>query len=250
MQSLLFWNGVFCVVDDPFRMYELGDRAITVEWVQEPYPELHDLLISLHAYLQHHPFPGFIESVPAYVSLTVFFDPLDPQLCYLAEDLGVANWVKRHFMLLLSHLETVSIPRQLVTIPVCYDAAFGPDQQAVADHCGLSIKDVIDIHMSIVYRVYMIGFVPGFPYLGMTDLRLEVPRKSSPTMQVAPGSVALAGRQTGIYPQAVPGGWQIIGRTPVRMFDSRESNPFLLKPGMDVKFESIDRDAFEKLSCL
>ena len=237
-------------MDGSVRIYELGDRAIALEWAQVPDPELHDRLIGLHAYLQLHPFPGYIESVPAYVSLTVFFDPLDPELCFLADELGVTEWVRQKLLLHLSDSAANSMPVQQMTIPVCYDPEFGPDQQAVADHCGLKLDDVIEIHTSVVYRVYMVGFVPGFPYLGMTDLRLDVARKSSPTLHVPPGSVALAGRQTGIYPLNVPGGWQIIGRTPVRMFDFRNNNPFLVKPGMDVKFEPIDRYSFEKLSRL
>jgi inhibitor of KinA len=112
----------------------------------------------------------------------------------------------------------------------------------------MEIEDLIELHASVPYRVYMIGFVPGFPYLGMTDPRLDVPRKKTPVMKVAVGSVAIAGRQTGIYPLSTPGGWQIIGRTPIRLFDPAKTDPFLLKAGMQVKFDRIDRTVFEKLN--
>jgi inhibitor of KinA len=243
-----FWNDVFCAVDESINIYPLGDRAVTVEWGRAPDPLVHARLISLHTHLCRHPFPGYVESVPAYVSLTIIYDPLDPILFARACGESVSEQVRREVLESLSVMESVPADRMPVTIPVCYDRHFGPDLSEVANMCGLSVDEVIDIHVSGVYRVYMIGFVPGFPYLGMMDPRLDVSRKSSPRMQVAPGSVAMAGRQTGIYPLTVPGGWQIIGRTPIRVFDPCESNPFLLKPGMDVRFERIDRALFEKLT--
>ena len=245
-----FLNSVPCIVDESFRTYALGDRAITVEWGRVPDPKVHDRLIALHAHLYSHPFPGFVESVPAYVTLTVFFDPLDAGLLACVGEGGVSDWVSQQISARMATLEAGSSDRKTIKIPVCYDPVFGPDQQAVASFCGLSLEDLIEIHISVLYRVYMIGFVPGFPYLGMTDPRLDVPRKLTPAMQVAPGSVAIAGRQTGIYPISTPGGWQIIGRTPLRMFDPHASDPFLLKPGMDVRFERIDLFDFEKLSRL
>jgi len=224
-------------VDESINIYPLGDRAVTVEWGQEPDPLVHARLISLHTHLCRHPFPGYVESVPAYVSLTIIYDPLDPVLSACECGESVSDRVSREVLESLSVMESVPAYRTPVTIPVCYDRDFGPDLSEVANMCGLSMDEVIDIHVSGVYRVYMIGFVPGFPS-----------RKSFPRMQVAPGSVAMAGRQTGIYPLTVPGGWQIIGRTPIRVFDPGESNPFLLKPGMDVRFERIDLGLFEKLT--
>lgn len=248
MRSLLFWKDVFCVVDVSFRIYTLAEHAITVEWQALPAPDLHDRLMALHTDLQRHPFPGFLESVPAYVSLTVFFDPFDPFMLSVIDGGGISAWVAQHISSRIEKLVPAPTDRRTICLPVCYDAEFGPDQQDVARFCGLSVEDMIRLHVSVLYRVYMIGFVPGFPYLGMTDARLDVPRKSTPAMRVAPGSVAIAGRQTGIYPWSTPGGWQIIGRIPVRLFDPAESDPFLLTPGMDVRFERIDRSTFDKLS--
>jgi inhibitor of KinA len=248
MRSFRFWKGVFCAVDTPYRIYTLGDGAITVDWGQIPGPQLQQLLISLHDHLKIHPFPGFIESVPAYSSLTIFFDPLDRTLFSKVNDGETSAWVSAHVSACIVNLASQSSPNNLVCIPVCYDPEFGPDLSFVSSQCGLELDDLITLHTSVEYRVYMIGFVPGFPYLGMTDPRLDVPRKKTPLMKVPEGSVALAGRQTGIYPLSTPGGWQIIGRTPLRLFDPSKPDPFLLRPGMTVRFDRIDRDDFEKLS--
>jgi len=235
-------------VDASIRIYALGDRAITVEWGQAPDPGVHARLMSLHTHLCRHPFPGYVESVPAYVSITIFYDPLDPVLYARAGGQSVYDRVRQEVLDRLSVMDSMLPERKPLTIPICYDPDFGPDQSEVANLCGLSIEALIGIHVSGVYRVYMIGFVPGFPYLGMMDPRLDVPRRSTPRLQVAPGSVGMAGRQTGIYPLTVPGGWQIIGRTPMRLFDPALPDPFPLKPGMDVIFERIDRRLYEKLS--
>lgn len=250
MRFLHLWKGVFCVVDAAYRIYSMGDGSITVDWGQVPTPEIQDLLMALHDHLQLFPFAGFIESVPAYASLTIFFDPLD-QTLFIKNSAGVPSaWVSAHVSACIANLKPRSKAEDLVCIPVCYDVEFGSDLQDVSSLCGLDLEDLIALHTSLEYRVYMIGFVPGFPYLGMTDPRLEVPRKKTPLMKVPAGSVALAGRQTGIYPLSTPGGWQIIGRTPLRLFDPGKSDPFLLKPGMIVRFQRIERDEYEKLSCL
>lgn len=250
MRFLHLWKGVICVVDAAYRIYPLGDGSITVDWGQVPTPELQDLLIALHEHLQLQPFPGFIESVPAYTSLTIFYDPIDQLFSSHVGNGNPSAWVSAHVSTCIVNLKAQRKSNDLVCIPVCYDVEFGPDQQTVSSLCDLELEAMISLHTSVEYRVYMIGFVPGFPYLGMTDPCLEVPRKKTPMMNVPVGSVALAGRQTGIYPLSTPGGWQIIGRTPLRLFDPGKSDPFLLKPGMAVKFERIERDVFEKLSRL
>lgn len=248
MRSFQCWKDVFCVVDASYRIYSLGDAAITVDWGLVPTPGVHACLISLHDQLQDHPFPGFLESVPAYVTLTVYFNPLDSELQSLVGAGDLSAWISEHISVRIADLQARSTVQDLIHIPVCYDPVFGPDQSEVARHCVMEIEDLIELHASVPYRVYMIGFVPGFPYLGMTDPRLDVPRKKTPVMKVAVGSVAIAGRQTGIYPLSTPGGWQIIGRTPIRLFDPAKTDPFLLKAGMQVKFDRIDRTVFEKLN--
>jgi inhibitor of KinA len=127
-----------------------------------------------------------------------------------------------------------------IRVPVCYDDAFGPDLAAVATAHGLPVPEVIDLHTSRPYYVYLIGFLPGFAYMGSVDERIATPRRSSPRTMVAAGSVGIAGEQTGIYPFDSPGGWQLLGRTPLRLFDASRSEPALLQPGDEVQFYPID----------
>jgi inhibitor of KinA len=133
-------------------------------------------------------------------------------------------------------------------IPVCYGEELGPDLLDVAERAGLAPSDVITLHASVTYRVYMVGFSPGFPYMGMVPDRIAAPRLPTPRRQVAAGSVGMAGNQTGIYPQPSPGGWRIIGRTPVRLFDLRRPKPCLINAGDQVQFVPIDMEEFSNLS--
>jgi KipI family sensor histidine kinase inhibitor len=134
-----------------------------------------------------------------------------------------------------------------ITIPVCYDTSFGLDLKEVSGQTGLSAEEIIKIHTASLYRVFMLGFTPGFPYLGETDARISCSRKETPRQIVPEGSVGLAGRQTGIYPVASPGGWQIIGRTPLKIFNPGSENIFMIWPGDRVLFKSIDLKEFETL---
>ena len=133
---------------------------------------------------------------------------------------------------------------KLVAVPVAYGGPFGPDLPEVARFAGCSEDEVVERHASRTYRVYMLGFMPGFPYLGLVDERIAAPRRASPRTSVPAGSVGIAGRQTGIYPTASPGGWQIVGRTPVRLFDLDRHEPCLVLPGDVVRFEPIAAGEF------
>jgi inhibitor of KinA len=136
----------------------------------------------------------------------------------------------------------------VLELPVCYDLSMAPDLPWVAEYCRLSIPEVIALHTRGIYRVYMIGFIPGFPYMGMLPPALEVPRKLRPALSVAAGSVALAGRQTGIYPFSIPGGWQIIGRTTYRLFDVNREPCCTLEVGQQIKFVPITLEQFKQQS--
>ena len=133
----------------------------------------------------------------------------------------------------------------IVTIPVCYDIEFGPDLQEVANHAKIPMREVIRLHSSATYRVHFLGFTPGFAYLGGLPERLHVPRLATPRKYVPAGSIAVAGSQAGIYPVDSPGGWRLIGRTPVRIFDPDATQPTRLKPGDLVEFSEIDRATFD-----
>jgi inhibitor of KinA len=139
-------------------------------------------------------------------------------------------------------------PHAVVRIPVCYGGELGPDLDGVAAFGSVSTDEVIALHSAPTYRVFMLGFVPGFAYMGVVDARIAAPRRPTPRVRVPAGSVGIAGVQTGIYPTETPGGWQLIGRTPVKPFDARREKPFLMKAGDSVQFYPIDRAEFERLA--
>jgi inhibitor of KinA len=141
----------------------------------------------------------------------------------------------------------VETARAPVRIPVCYGGDLGPDLAGVAAFAGLHEHDVVRVHTLTTYRVFMLGFVPGFAYLGIVDARIAMPRHSTPRVRVPPGSVGIAGIQTGVYPAETPGGWRLIGRTPLKPFDPGRENSFLMKPGDAVQFYPIERSEYDRV---
>ena len=238
---------------EPSCIYPLGDRAVTVRFGTELTDQAARKVLALKSSLEANPIQGFDELVPAYATLTVFYDPVHVrQMAYdrTSPYRTVSDIVSGMIRERLQHLDPTveAMPSAVVEVPVCYEEDYAPDMGFVADHSGVSVEDVIRLHLSATYRVYMTGFVPGFPYMGEVDRRLEVPRRREPRSRVVPGSVALAGRQTGIYPIETPGGWQVIGRTPLRLFDPRREPCCLLQAGEQVRFRRIGKDEFESLS--
>jgi KipI family sensor histidine kinase inhibitor len=182
---------------------------------------------------------GISECVPTYCSLLIVFDPF--KLAY--EDLILA--VKKLEATLDTGFSKVK-PRKAV-IPVVYGGEFGPDLSVVADYHSLSEKEVVQAHVEREYMVYMIGFIAGFPYLGELDDKIATPRRETPRIRVPEGSVGIAKKQTGIYPREAPGGWQIIGRTPLKLFDPSWSVPALLQAGDLVKFKPVTTVEFQQI---
>jgi KipI family sensor histidine kinase inhibitor len=183
-----------------------------------------------------------LEVVPSYASLLVLFDPLAARRAQLERRLeALAREVAG---------AVVEPPRRVVRVPVGYGGERGPDLEEVARLAGLSPEEVVARHAAPVYRVYLLGFTPGFPYLGGLDPRLACPRMDSPRLVIPSGSVALAGLQTGIYPVESPGGWRILGRTPARLFDPTPgaSRPFLLAAGDGLRFLPVEREHFEEIA--
>jgi inhibitor of KinA len=181
------------------------------------------------------------ELVPAYSSLTVYYDVL--LLKKVSSLIPASDFIKNKIEeILKKDVATGGIHSALIKVPVLYD---GADLDYVAKEKNIPVEEIIRIHSSKVYRVFMLGFLPGFPYMGETDERISVPRKKQPALKVEAGSVAIAGQQTGIYSLASPGGWQIIGRTPLKIFDVKRENPALFKAGDSVKFYSISQHEFE-----
>ena len=180
-----------------------------------------------------------IEYVPAYTTITLFYDPMKISRLYHKNTLPY-DFVCKQLDHLLSKIEIgKSSDARTIDIPVCYGGEFGPDLDIVAKTNHLTKDDVIHIHTSAEYLVYMLGFAPGFPYIGGMSEKIATPRKESPRLIIPERSVGIAGQQTGIYPITTPGGWQIIGRTPLRLFRPKENPPSLLKAGDKVRFRSI-----------
>ena len=219
----------------------LGDSALVIQLGDGISPSIHEKVRNLSNLLEKEPFTGLIESVPSYNSLTIYYNPVAVYLSSTdKEALSPYKKVSAFILALIGKLGTNETPEQrLLTIPVLYGGEFGPDLEYVASYHGLSVEKVVQIHSSNDYLVYMIGFAPGFPFMGGLDERIATPRKDSPRLAIAPGSVGIAGKQTGIYPLETPGGWQIIGRTPVDLFLPELSPPTMLQSGDRIRYVPI-----------
>lgn len=224
----------------------LGDSALVIHMGEDIHPTIHEKVKNLNALLENNPFIGFIESVPAYNSLTVYYDPVAVYLSSIENVKKSPYHIVSDFLYkILNELGTTEKQEpRIVKIPVVYGGEFGPDLEDVANYNGLSTEEVIQIHSSKECLVYMIGFAPGFPFLGGMDERIATPRKESPRLAIVPGSVGIAGKQTGIYPLETPGGWQIIGRTPLDLFLPKQSPPTLLQSGDIIRFVPISPKEF------
>ena len=227
-----------------YRIFPLGDAAITVDFGNVIDETINRKVQALFYQLLDDPLTGMIEAVPAYSSVTIYYDvytigkilPGGKTVYeFMVEQMN--ERLKQPF----SETDTVS---RLVNIPVCYEKEFAPDIEELAKEKNISVDEVIRIHTSKQYQVYMLGFLPGFAYMGKVDERIIIPRKPQP-VTVAAGSVGIAGKQTGIYPLASPGGWQIIGRTPLMLFDAMKGEPTFLKTGDTVQFIPITKNEFE-----
>jgi inhibitor of KinA len=221
------------------RIFPLGDSALTVELGSEISASVNQVAIALSEYLELHPFPGFVETVPAYASVTVFYD-LAQVVVDERRGPGVPAFtvVKDAVENAIQSLDggRTAEPSAIIEIPVFFDDVSALDLQAIAAHSGLSARDVIEIFTRGTYRVFMLGFLPGFTYMGEIDERIAMPRRDVPRKEVPKGSVAIAGRQAGVYSLASPGGWNVIGRTDVELFTPYDSRPTLLAPGDTVRF--------------
>ena len=213
-------------------VFPLGEAAWTVVLGDRVDPAIHERVLALAARVAEAELSFALEIVPAYAALTVFFDPLRADAERLRERLAA---------LAVEQLPTSRPPdlptSRLLTIPVRYD---GPDLGLVAERTALTRDEVVRRHAGREYRVYMLGFAPGWAFLGDLDPALVLPRRPEPRTRVPPGSVAIAGAQTGVYPLATPGGWHLIGSTSLRLFDPSRDPPVLFRPGDRVRFEAIE----------
>jgi inhibitor of KinA len=227
-----------------YTIFPLGDSALTVEFGHVIDRELNKRALALFRQLKSLSLPHLTDIVPAYGSLTVYYDTV-AILRETGEDKTAFEAVSETVRQLLEgeHLSAIDVSPRHIRVPVCYASCCAPDLEALAGEKGLTPEEVVHLHTTGTYRVYMLGFLPGFAYMGEVDERIALPRKDKPQRVVA-GGVGIAGRQTGIYPLASPGGWQIIGRTPLKLFHRKNEHPVLFSPGDTVTFYSITEDEF------
>jgi inhibitor of KinA len=220
------------------KIIPASDSSLLVVFGNEISPTLHERVIIMFRAFQARHDPRIRNLHPGYASLLIDFDPLrltHDELTATVEQLASTDAF------------AVDKSRGVITIPVCYEAEFGLDLLDVAEHSGLSAEEVVRQHSAPTYLVYFLGFSPGFVYLGGLPEILHTPRLATPRPSVVGGSVGIAGSQTGIYPADSPGGWKLIGRTPLRMFDPEATPPTRLQPGDRMKFSPIDRATFDKI---
>ncbi|RPI76423.1 MAG: 5-oxoprolinase subunit PxpB [Desulfobacteraceae bacterium] len=215
----------------------MGDRALLVEWGDEINPLINQAVRELFFSLDNQKIQGVAELVPGYCSLLIQYDPLRLPLSTLQEIITLSSRKSQAVYIADSRTHK---------IPVIYGGSYGPDLQWVADYHDLSIPEVIRLHTGTVYRGYMIGFTPGFPYLGELPDAIAAPRKEKPRTLVPRGSVAIAQKQTGIYPSDSPGGWQILGWTAVKLFNPFANPPGLIGMGDQVTFVSVTEEEMKQ----
>jgi len=225
----------------PYSIFTLGDSALTIDFGNIISEDVNKKVLRLFHHLKSIDDHSIIDLVPAYSSLTVYYDVASFRHPEKTAFESMADILEELFS------KSRDIPEESSNhfeIPVCYSKKFALDIDYISNQNGIPIEEIIHIHTSKTYKVYMLGFLPGFTYMGEVDQCIAIARKPAPVKLFA-GAVGIAGKQTGIYPLESPGGWQIIGRTPVNVFRKEEENPVLFQPGDKVKFYSITEDEFE-----
>ena len=220
-----------------FRVVAAGDAVLLVEFEERLDVGINARVIAIAQRIREAHIPGVRDVVSTFRSTAVYFDPLRTNVADLAARLQAE-----------SRRAEATAPQwsgRTVRIPVCYGTEYGPDLDEVAAFAGVTPELVAEWHATPVYRVFMLGFVPGFAYMGPVDPRIAMPRKQDPRARVPAGSVGIAGPQTGVYPSESPGGWRLIGRTPIKPFDPERARPFLFEAGDEVRFYPIATSDFD-----
>ena len=218
------------------RVAPAGDAALVAEFPSRIDPAINERATALAALLRARWGAVLRDVVVGYCTVTAYFDPLRVDARWLEFEMRAAA---------TDAVENVAEASALVHVPVCYEGDFAPDIEDVAAFAGCRAEEVVELHTAREYRVYMVGFVPGFAYMAEVDPRIAAPRQATPRAVVPAGSVGIAGGQTGIYPAATPGGWNIIGRTSLKPYDATRAEPFLFRTGDRVRFVPVPRDGFE-----
>jgi inhibitor of KinA len=229
-----------------YHCYTTGDHALTFSFGDIIDVAVNEFILQLfhqHQKLKH---PGIKDCIPAYTTLTFVYDAL----YFLSKKLNPIEAIQQYVeeAIILNASNGHHKATTLIRIPVCYEATCAPDLASLASIKQISTDTIIQLHTAITYRIFMNGFLPGFAYMGKVDEKINAPRLTTPRQKVPAGSVGIAGNQTGIYPMESPGGWQLIGRTPLSLFNTDSLKPCLLEPGDQVQFYPISFDEFENWS--
>ena len=234
-------------------LYPLGEQAVVVAFGESFEPEAHRRLVRFAREIEEAPFPGFLELVPTYTTVCVYYDPMtaleaglgdagEPSSIYAS----VCEWLRRRIERADGNDPDRAESRLEVRIPVCYCETCGPDLKGLAANAGMTPEAAASLHASARYTVSMIGFLPGFPYMSGLPQALIAPRLDTPRARVPKGSVAVAGQRTGIYPSDSPGGWRVVGRTAAPLFDAGRTPPSLLSIGDAVTFEPVPHETLAR----
>lgn len=229
----------------PYNIFSLGDSALTLDFGNIIDTRINNYVLGLYDHFKTKNIAGLLDVVPAYSSLSFHYDVFT---IWQSEPAGLTAFeiIKQTIEKELEqNFLKEKIPQRKISIPICYSGDFAPDIEFIASEKNISIEKIIQVHSEQLYTIYMIGFLPGFPYMGEVNDSIAVPRKNEPRSSVPGGSVGIAGKQTGIYSLESPGGWQIIGRTPLKIFDKEKIDPVLLQPGDEIKFYPISEDEYK-----
>ena len=225
-------------MQNKIKLLTAGDSSILLQFGNTIDPAINRKIAATVQLMREQHINGVTDVIPAFCSLLINYDPR--VISY--------EQIKRRMEALVKIDVTAGDTRKRVfEIPVCYGGVYGPDIQNIADHAGLSVEEVIQIHTSRDYLIYMLGFLPGFTYLGGLDERIHTPRLANPRIRIPAGSVGIGGSQTGIYPMDSPGGWQLMGMTPVKTYDPDREVPILVEAGDYIRFVAIDEDEFHRI---
>ena len=223
---------------DNIKILTEGDSSLLIVYQQEISPEVNARIASTVKLIKQQQIEGIVDMIPAFASLLINYNPLV---------VSFATLEKRLKGILRMDVGTEASRKKVFEIPVCYGGVYGPDLKTIAEHAGLSEEEVIEIHSSKEYLIYMLGFLPGFCYLGGLDERIHTPRLANPRRAIPAGSVGIGGSQTGIYPMESPGGWQLMGMTPVRTYDPERDIPILVNAGEYIHFYPVAEEEYQRI---
>lgn len=225
-------------MQNKIKLLTAGDSSILLQFGNTIDPAINRKIAATVQLMREQHINGVTDVIPAFCSLLINYDP---------RVISYEQIKGRMEALVKIDVSAGNTRKRVFEIPVCYGGEYGPDIQNIADHAGMSVEEVIQIHTSRDYLIYMLGFLPGFTYLGGLDERIHTPRLANPRIRIPAGSVGIGGSQTGIYPMDSPGGWQLMGMTPVKTYDPDREVPILVEAGDYIRFVAIDEDEFHRI---